>query len=158
MVGVEHGGGRAMKEPVDHIERPRLPWRGGDGAITECGYDASKVKTLTRPEFIARLREFGAQRTALLTCMTCSDTARRWGTWDDDPRQALEREILWEHGGRWRAREDRGDMLLFELQAAAALIAAHRAEFDATVDALRQRRDWLAKKDARSRKSTGREP
>ncbi len=38
-----------VKEPVDHILRPRLPWRdGSEGAITECGYDATKVKTLTR--------------------------------------------------------------------------------------------------------------
>ncbi len=32
-----------MKEPVDHILRPKLPWRTGEGAITECGYDAAKV-------------------------------------------------------------------------------------------------------------------
>jgi hypothetical protein len=31
-----------MKEPVDHILRPALPWRGDEGAITECGYDANK--------------------------------------------------------------------------------------------------------------------
>mgnify|MGYP001599520162 CR=1 FL=1 len=39
-----------MKEPVDHVLRPRLPWRSpSDPAITECGYDASKVKTITLP-------------------------------------------------------------------------------------------------------------
>src|SRR5215510_8447013 len=86
-----------MKEPVDHIVRPQLPWRTArDVAITECGYDASKVKAVTRVEYFARLKELGQQRTAILTCMTCSDTARRWGTWDDDARKALEREIDWE--------------------------------------------------------------
>lgn len=46
-----------MKEPVDHILRPSLPWRASnEGAITECGFDASKVKPLTRAEFFQRLR------------------------------------------------------------------------------------------------------
>ena len=36
-------GDLTMKEPVDHILRPKLPWRTGEGAITECGYDAAKV-------------------------------------------------------------------------------------------------------------------
>jgi hypothetical protein len=63
-----------MKEPVDHILRPNLPWRSPDeGAITECGYDASKVKTLTRAEFFKGQKDLGERRTAMLTCMTCSD-------------------------------------------------------------------------------------
>lgn len=45
-----------MKEPVDHIIRPRLPWRSPDApAVTECGYDALKVKSLTREEFFQRV-------------------------------------------------------------------------------------------------------
>ena len=53
-----------MKEPVDHILRPRLPWRSeSDPALTECGYNASSVKTLTREEFSARLKDWGQQRT-----------------------------------------------------------------------------------------------
>lgn len=138
-----------MKEPVDHILRPRLPWRGDEGAITECGFDASKVKTLTRPEFATRLKEMGQQRTALLTCMTCSDTARRWGAWEDDPRKAMEREINWECG--WRRREGGGERLKDELQAIAALVDAHREEFDAAVRSIQQRREWNEKKAARGR-------
>jgi|SRR5580765_2113874 hypothetical protein len=134
-----------MKEPVDHVLRPRLPWRD-EAAITECGYDASKVKTLTRPEYFQRLKDFGGQRTAMLTCMTCADTAARWGTWDDDPRRALDREIAWE--GRYRAREDRACRLQDELVAIAALIEAHREEFETLVTTITQRRAWLAKKDA----------
>ena len=136
-----------MKEPVDHILRPQLPWRT-DGGITECGFDASKVKTLTRPEFFQRLKDFGQQRTAILTCMTCSDTARRWGTWEDDPRKAIDREIAWEYGGSYRARDDRGQRLKDELLAIADLIESHRAEFDAHVTATEQRREWLEKKAA----------
>lgn len=143
-----------MKEPVDHILRPRLPWRESDeGAITECGYDASKVKTLTRSEFFQREKDLGKQRTAMLMCMTCSDTARRWGTWDDDPRLALQREIEWERGtSYWRAHDDRGQRLKDELNAIATLIEAHRDEFEATITANGQRREWLEKKAAMERK------
>lgn len=136
-----------MKEPVDHILRPGLPWRSV-GQITECGYDASKVKALTRPEFFQRLKEMGQQRTALLTCMTCSDTARRWKGWEGDPREAMEREITWEWGGGYRARTDRGERLKNELIAIATLIEAHRGEFEAVIAANKQRREWLEKKAA----------
>lgn len=135
-----------MKEPVDHIMRPSLPWRS-DAPITECGYDSSKVKAITREEFFRRLKDYGQQRTAMLTCMTCSDTARRWGAWSDDPRKALEREINWECEYR---RTDRGERLKDDLLAVAALIEAHREEFDAAVTANSQRREWLEKKAARA--------
>jgi hypothetical protein len=136
-----------MKEPVDHIIRPRLPWRlETEPAITECGYDASKVKALTPEQFLARLKELGRQRAAMLTCMTCSDTAQRWSHWQDDPRKALEREIVWECGGGYYSRKDRGERLKFELEAIAALVAAHREEFTAHISDGEQRRAWLEKK------------
>lgn len=138
-----------MKEPVDHILRPSLPWRRGEDAITECGYAAEKVKTVTREEFFARLKELGQQRTALLTCMTCSDTARRHSTWEDDPRQAMRREIDWE-AGQWgyRSRADRGERLHDELIAIAALIEEHRDEFEESLAAIAGRREWNARKQA----------
>lgn len=135
-----------MKEPVDHILRPRLPWRRDEAAITECGFDASAVKALSRDEYFARRKDLGSQRAAMITCMTCSSTAERHGTWDDDPRHALEREIQWEHRSRYGSREDRGDRLKDELLAIAALIEAHLDEFHATVAQTGQRREWLAKK------------
>ncbi len=141
-----------MKEPVDHILRPQLPWRNG-GGITECGLDASKVKLLTRDEFFARLKDFGRQRTAMLTCMTCSDTARRFGTWGDDPRRALHREIEWEtRGASYWSRDERGVQLLDELNSIAALIKAHRDEFDTHIAHAEQRREWNARKEAAARK------
>lgn len=133
-----------MKEPVDHILRPSLPWRA-TVALTECGLNAESTKTLTRGEFFSRLKDMGQQRTALLTCMTCSDTAKRWVTWDEDPRRALDREIQWETA--WR-RNDRGERLRDELLAAAALIEAHRDEFDAHLAATASRRAWLDQKAA----------
>ena len=138
-----------MKDPVDHVIRPQLPWRT-DAGITECGLNASKVSTLTREQYFQRLKDMGQQRSALLTCMTCADTATRWGTWDDDPRKALEREIQWE--AKWRRRDEPAvTRLRDELLAAAALIEAHREEFDAHIAATEQRRLWNEKKDAKRR-------
>lgn len=133
-----------MKEPVDHILRPQLPWRTG-GGVTECGYDASKVQTLTRDEYFARLKDLGQQRCAMMTCMTCADTARRWGTWDDDPRKAVEREVQWECGWR-RSDNGRGVRLRDELLALAALSEAHGDEFRAHIERLEQQRAWIEKK------------
>ena len=142
-----------MKDPVDHIERPRLPWRSS-AAVTECGLDASKVKTLSRGEFFQRLKDYGQQRAAMITCMTCSNTAGRWGTWDNDPRAAMQREIEWEGTGRWSRHSERGERLKDELLAIAALIDAHREEFEAHLMATEQRREWLRKKAAMESKPT----
>ncbi len=143
-----------MKEPVDHIIRPQLPWRSGPG-MTECGYDASKVKALSRSEFNQRLKDCGQQRTAMMTCMTCSDTARRHGTWEDDPREAIHREVEWEN--KWH-RKDRGCQLQDELFAIARLIEAHRDEFDALVVATQRQRDWNAQKAALAKKAPATKP
>lgn len=131
-----------MKEPVDHIRRPTLPWRDTP-AMTECGMNADSVKTLTREEFFVRLKDFGSKRTAILTCMTCAETAKRHGTWNDDPRLAMQREIAWETP--WRG-SDRGELLRDELLAIAALIEAHREEFDAHLNSSHQRRAWIQQK------------
>jgi hypothetical protein len=141
-----------VKEPVDHIVRPSLPWRRDIG-ITECGYEASKVKAITRQEFFQRVKDLGQQRCAMLTCMTCSDTTRRYGAWEDDPRTAIGREVTWERGEYWgRGRTDRGTMLKEELLAIEALIEAHREEFESIIDINRQRREWLDKKAALQQK------
>lgn len=140
-----------MKEPVDHILRPRLPWRDPRGsAVTECGYDASKVACLTRADFFKRVKDLGQQRAAMITCMTCSQTAARYPTWEEDPRRALEREIVWECGG-WRG-EKRGHRLRDELTAIAALIDAHPAEFAAVKAEIEQRRAWNERKAGRDKK------
>ena len=138
-----------MKDPVDHIERPRLPWRQtSEGAITECGLDASKTRPITREEFLQREKDYGQQRNALLTCMTCRGTAMRWGTWADDPRAAMQREIEWEGTGRWSYQKGRGERTKDELLAIAALIEAHSDEFQARLTETEQRREWLKKKAA----------
>lgn len=145
-----------MKDPVDHILRPQLPWRAGPG-VTECGLNAEKAPTLTREAFFRRVKDLGQQRAALLTCMTCSDTASRWSTWEDDPRQAMQRELIWEGGYGWRTR-DRGCQLHDELLAIADLIEAHRADFDAGMAAIAQRREWLERKKMLASRSKKPEP
>lgn len=141
-----------MKEPVDHILRPRLPWRPLDeGPITECGYDATKIKTVTRTEYFKREKDLGKQRNAMLTCMTCADAARRWGAWEDDPRLAMQREIEWERKSPYWSKyveDDRGVRLKDELLAIASLIDSHRDEFFAAVAEIEQRRAWNEKKAA----------
>lgn len=139
----------ALKQPVDHILRPALPWR--DQAImTECGYDASKVSSITRGAYFKRKKDLGVQRAAMITCMTCSQTATRWQTWEQDPRKALGREIEWE--ARCGYLENRGQKLKDELTAIAALIEAHKDEFEGLVKQSEQRREWVAQKAARQRK------
>jgi hypothetical protein len=91
-----------------------------------------------------------------MTCMTCSTTAQRWASWEDDPRQAIGREVEWERGGFYRARDDRGERLKDELIAIAELVGNHRAEFDAIVANRQQRREWVAKKELRQPKATPR--
>lgn len=134
-----------MKEPVDHILRPQLPWREDPG-MTECGYDAVKVSTLTRNQYAARLRDMGQQRCAMVTCMTCTSTYQRWAPWEDDPRRALGREIEWEVGAYYSRSLRRGLRLRDELEAIAALIGAHRDEFLGHIANTEGRRDWLEKK------------
>lgn len=121
-----------MADPLDHIERPTLPWRN-DPPLTECGLRSDSYPTLTRDEFDARLKSYGQQRTALTTCMTCVQTAGRWRTWRGDPVEALGREV---ERARYRTREDGGLRLRRELLAIELLIAAHRDEFDETIAGL----------------------
>jgi hypothetical protein len=149
---VEH----TMKTPVDHVIRPRLPWRSPtEPAITECGYDASKVKTLSREEFAARMKEYGRQRTGLVTCMTCMQTAERHPIWDEDPRLAVAREVQWEVSW-WTStngsRENEGrHRLRDELEALAALAAAFPDKFRELLAGIEARRQWIQRKNRSER-------
>lgn len=132
-----------MKEPVDHIERPRLPWRDkAEPSLTECGIYAVKVRTISRDDLKRRLKEWGQQRTALMTCYTCLQTATRWVTWEEDPRQMVDREIQWE--GRWD--NDRGFRLRDELRAIEKLIELHSDDFASLVKQVQGTIDFLTEK------------
>jgi hypothetical protein len=138
-----------MKEPVDHIERPTLPWRN-QASLTECGLAAVQVRAITRTDFDRRIKEWGEQRTAITTCMTCYNTARRWGTWQDDPRKAIEREVNWETGYGF-GPSPHGTQLRDELKAIALLIERHRSEFKELVHDVVGTVDFLAERRKRTR-------
>ena len=121
-----------MKEPVDHIARSILPWRPEESTLTECGLVAASYPTITRDAYFARVKDLGKTRAAMLTCVTCAQTAERWKTWQDDPVDAMKRET----GKYWRGQPETWEAFRRELLAIAALIAEHREEFDAHVAAL----------------------
>lgn len=135
--------------PVDHIARPPLPWRTTP-TLTECGkglvtIDAARI--ITPAELTSRIGRLGQKRAAYTTCMTCWDSAERHRSGSPDPIELVIREAqavqhsrsyppqLLERmkpGERNRAIRDasRRERLSGELEAIAALVAAHRDEFD----------------------------
>ncbi len=130
---------------VDHIARPSLPWRAE--SRTECGREAGDVASLiSRDAAVRKVKDQGQQRAAMSTCMTCWSTADRYADWATSPGDVMAREVPL--GYRWRRSQ--GEPLIDrELRAVAALVAAHRDEFDGylaglesapTLTAARQRR------------------
>lgn len=129
-----------------------MPWRSEH--LTECGRDLSDVAAaINQQQLTARIKEHGKQRTAFTVCMTCWTTASSHReTWESDPIAVLYRET--QRAGAAlvspsSARPERV-MLTAELRAIAALIEAHRDEFDqyiaglaetANLDAARRQRN-----------------
>lgn len=105
--------------PREHVRRPDLPWRVS--ALTECGRPVGELAhVIERPALLAKVHRDGIQRAAYTTCMTCLDTVRNRPDWDTDPVRALSREFYSTADPRFAD----------ELRAIAALVAAHRDEFD----------------------------
>lgn len=130
-----------MSDPMDHIERPRPPWRNDHQ--TECGRDVSEfASVLTRDEAVAKVKKQGQQRAAMSTCMTCWSTAERHGDWANDPAGVIAREPRWSRGPgaeRWKT----------ELRALGLLYEAHRDEFDAVMAGLADTSSIADKRAAR---------
>lgn len=126
-----------MRDPVDHIARSVPPWRAVPNR-TECGMDANTVKAdiLSREEFMRRWRVQGQRRTAMTTCMSCIETARRWKVWDEDPVSAVGRETYGSYGGR-HADDKYAAQFRDELIALAELVERHRDEFAAILEGVR---------------------
>lgn len=132
---------------VDHIVRPKPPWRTGADK-TECGRsipERGSKNVISRHDMAKRVRDLGKTRTAMISCITCWETAERWKTWAQRPSDVLGREI-----DRWRTRfNDEQDQLDRELEAIAALIKAHQDEFD---EYLRSLEKTTSLEEARSRR------
>lgn len=121
-----------MKEPVAHIARPDLPWREPEG-LTECGRPVAEfAEVMTRDEAIAKVKDLGKTRFAMVSCITCWQTASRHPHWEKSPSSVMARSIE-RSGWRFGDSEER-NLLDRELRAIAALIEAHREEFDQLVD------------------------
>lgn len=117
--------------PMEHVERCLLPWQ--TERLTECGRPVAEFAVvLTREQAIRKFREQGEQRAALTTCMTCLNRGRyQPARWEDNPAAVMARAC--ERVG-WSPREDHP--MNVELRAIAALVRAHRAEFDGYVAGL----------------------
>lgn len=126
-------------EPVkpDHVARPALPWRAA--TLTECGKAlTAHPGALSRDEMRARIGRLGQQRAAMFLCMTCWSVVDRWPTWEQDPVAALGRETVGVHWMRGHPVDPKGAQLRGELYALAALVAAHREEFEEYLQGLAQ--------------------
>lgn len=127
--------------PVDHITRAVLPWRT-EPEWTECGKPVTNLagRLLTRAEAAARIKAIGKQRAAFSLCMTCvftSDRQRNLYGHTEDPVGVVARATgaVRHAAPPWNGREVTKDWrererLTAEFEAIAALIAAHREEFD----------------------------
>lgn len=125
-----------MPDPIEHIYRSLPPWRANVEAKTECGKRAIDVAAvITFDALLAKVKAQGQQRAAMSTCMTC------WGrcdvrsprSWEVCPSVIVGRDADSYHG--WGSPHQ--DTLLDrELRAVAALVEAHRDEFDAYLSGL----------------------
>lgn len=118
-------------EVLEHVMRPRPPWRDSDW--TECGLNPATLDPTTRPvitrdALIRKVKDLGVKRTAMSTCVTCYDTARRWKTWEEDPVQVIGRETYGAYGGRDGLRRE---LFRDELLAIEELIKRYPDEFTA---------------------------
>jgi hypothetical protein len=96
---------------------------------------------IDRPAAVAKAKELGMQRYAMVACMTCVQTVNRHGTWDSDPVGVLERSL-----SRYGPN---AELSARELRAIALLIGAHHDEFLETMDALAEAPDLAARRTAR---------
>ncbi|MDO3312384.1 Uncharacterised protein [Mycobacteroides abscessus subsp. abscessus] len=141
-----------MTEQRDHVTRAQLPWRADE--LTECGRQLNDVATyITRDQLIARVKEHGQQRTAFTVCMTCWNTAssHRYN-WNSDPIATIAREAGRCGGSYGHASPSpERSQLVAELRAIAALIEAHRDEFDGYINDLAETANLAARRNRKTK-------
>lgn len=139
-------------EPLTHIMRTSLPWRAATKTV--CGrpteqYRADLVVPLA--DAVKMRQRLGQQRFALAICMTCANCCNNWSEWDTNPVARMLSEVS-------DSSRRRDPVVEAELRAIADLIAAHRDEFDNTVEAYTSggvvtMSDLVRKRQARERRS-----
>ena len=136
-------------EALDHVARPNLPWR--HDVLTECGLtEMSAQRVLTRAAFEDKVKRQGKTRSAMTTCMTCWQTASRWKDWSQAPSEVMRREMP-----AWSSPLHPHNRLDAELRAIAALIEAHREEFDGFLRGLAATSDLDTRRAMRRRRIVG---
>lgn len=138
--------------PLDHITRAVLPWRT-TADLTECGKDVARLvdRIVTRDDAYARIKRMGQKRASFTLCMICAETSDRRNRFEPaDAVAVVAREtsalrhaspplpfVPYEGSERNAARRQRAErewaerqQINGEFEAIAALIAAHREEFD----------------------------
>lgn len=129
---------------ISHIERPELPWRKPEQRMTECGLVAASFPTIPRHEFVERWKQWGRQRTAIMTCVTCFQTAQHYAPWALDPLDGIERAMRGERHYRSygnlfeteRTIPAPNTPLRLELRAMAILVERHKDEFEGLLTGL----------------------
>ena len=120
----------AVQERRDHVARSMLPWRSD--ALTECGRPTSDVaQVITLDELDDRIMRNGEERTVFTVCMTCWQTSSLAARWETNPVGMIAREAVRAGiGHREPSSQPEACRFANELRAIAALIDAHRDEFD----------------------------
>lgn len=127
------------KPDPEHVVRGNsFPWRAPEDGLTECGLDVVGRKVITKDDLNYKIRVQGKTRAAMTTCITCAQTASRYKPWEQDPVDAVRREVY-----GMRRREER---FKHELWALAALAAAHPEQFQAFLSGLEQTADLAARR------------
>lgn len=123
--------GPKKREPKEHVLRPALPWRLEEDGLTECGIDAQDCRAISREMMERKVAEQGQTRASFTSCMTC------WSAIRDNvyAEQRLGTDIAVLRRAFDRHNEEDMRRIRHEIGAIRLLVAAHRAEFDAIVDA-----------------------
>lgn len=110
-----------------HILRAVPPYRRygpSRAAYTECGRQASaRCETITRAEAAARIREHGRAAMVAQVCVTCARRSDAYSgiDWEDNPAALVARDA--------DSSTELHELIVDELRAMAALVAAHPEEF-----------------------------
>ena len=129
-------------DPLEHVARPVVPWSTRTG-LTECGRKISDVAAvIDLPTFVVKFNKLGKTRMAMTTCMTCWNRLQYGAhVWEKNPVGVLIRDL---------ERHDEKAVIAVEVRALAALVDAHRQEYDDLITGLQDTTDLAARRAKRT--------